>query len=438
MGEAHLRARRTLALVSQTLARLYQVATHLLALSRGSSHARAALSLWVLLAMSVGTCESTVVCEGVSDHGHCSWIKDLERGCQSDEHAKESCAWTCCNRPDVPLPSMSEAEQLQALADAAPRNLRPTNRACSTATPCTPFYLEEEYGLEMHAVRDCFLRRNQLSAREGEALKVDDHVFAGEAQHLTDLALLHQLRNHPLRTFNRSAAIHFTGILPTVSWMLDQYDRSHGCNIGTHDERMQGATIGLGSLLEQLDDDDERIYVFVSTHWDPRGVLGAVYDLMQQQPRRLLIAGSDTSFVSPHDGNDWLKRFGDLRPNFVTTPYAASYRLDDKARMAATTCDPSRREHSFFFAGTMQRTSTGQLRESVMRTMANGNPRAMIVDHNIEENHVAFRDEARMYAERMLSARYCLVPAGDTATSRRLYDALAAGCHPVTSTNFNM
>ena len=31
----------------------------------------------------------------------------------------------------------------------------------------------------------------------------------------------------------------------------------------------------------------------------------------------------------------------------------------------------------------------------------------------------------------MARSRYCLVPAGDTPSSRRLYDALAAGCVPV-------
>merc|ERR1719253_2488921 len=37
----------------------------------------------------------------------------------------------------------------------------------------------------------------------------------------------------------------------------------------------------------------------------------------------------------------------------------------------------------------------------------------------------------QQYASRMLSARFCMVPAGDSATSRRLFDAMAAGCTPV-------
>ena len=37
-------------------------------------------------------------------------------------------------------------------------------------------------------------------------------------------------------------------------------------------------------------------------------------------------------------------------------------------------------------------------------------------------------NQALENVERLLRAKFCLIPAGDTPTSRRMYDALAAGC----------
>ena len=40
------------------------------------------------------------------------------------------------------------------------------------------------------------------------------------------------------------------------------------------------------------------------------------------------------------------------------------------------------------------------------------------------------------YVQGMLSSIFCLVPEGDTSTSRRLFDALAAGCIPIVIADF--
>ena len=43
----------------------------------------------------------------------------------------------------------------------------------------------------------------------------------------------------------------------------------------------------------------------------------------------------------------------------------------------------------------------------------------------------SYRSAVEAYTQEILSARFCLVPRGDTPTSRRLYDAMHAGCIPV-------
>ena len=92
---------------------------------------------------------------------------------------------------------------------------------------------------------------------------------------------------------------------------------------------------------------------------------------------------------------------------------------------------------SFFFSGTMGRIGTGSLRSAVIRGMQGAaSARAHIRDFHPHEwesldDDESFHDAVWQYAHDMKSAHFCLVPAGDTATSRRLFDALGAGCMPV-------
>ena len=145
--------------------------------------------------------------------------------------------------------------------------------------------------------------------------------------------------------------------------------------------------------------------------------------------RRLLFAGSDVAFATP-----WGRRSLDLSPNFVSVPYVTSYLLDDAARDPDRTCSPAQRTTTFYFGGALNRcqqnTCEGALRSNVMRAMAAQSPRANVVGVSIVRDRPV-PTQLATYARAMLSSRYCLVPAGDTATSRRLFDAMAAGCEPV-------
>lgn len=119
-----------------------------------------------------------------------------------------------------------------------------------------------------------------------------------------------------------------------------------------------------------------------------------------------------------------------LKPNFVTIPYVTSYYLENQKWAS---CKASDRTQSFFFAGSMGRTGAGSHRYDVMRVMELGSHESLIIDAHFgywqgEKNTTSM---AFTYAERLRRSRFCLVPAGDTATSRRLYDAIAAGCLPV-------
>ena len=58
--------------------------------------------------------------------------------------------------------------------------------------------------------------------------------------------------------------MHFTGVLPTVSFFADW--RHLSCNYGIgggHAQRMQAAADALRAAFASLDDDDRRVYVLV-------------------------------------------------------------------------------------------------------------------------------------------------------------------------------
>ena len=198
------------------------------------------------------------------------------------------------------------------------------------------------------------------------------------------------------------------------------------------------AAASLASMIADLPTGSDRVFVIVSGLWEPSEQLGAVFPLFgSPHGRQHLVFGSPDLAWSClrffwDDAHHSKSMFPfDLRPNFLSVPYVASYRINKLAIQPDSTCDDiSQRTVSFFFAGSLHRRAGGIHRGAVMLAMARESPHALLIDHrpNASESMVEL---ARAYAGHMRRSRYCLVPAGDTATSRRLFDALAAGCEPV-------
>ena len=242
--------------------------------------------------------------------------------------------------------------------------------------PCTPFYIDESTDVAMPGLASCFDNYNHL---DHAALRVDDHVIPRYAQYLADLHLLWQLRAHPSRVHDPGlASIHFTGILPMVSFVA-QHDGHCQQQGGSHAARMTRAAVALSHKLAQLKPGDSRMYVLVATSHDLNKVLGDLYPLLETPLGRkhLVLAGSDLFFSTPHI-------YGHSRnvtSNYVTMPYVASYRIDELARHPDETCNASTRDRSFFFAGTMDRQNLGSSRASIMFAMANASTNRLVINH---------------------------------------------------------
>jgi hypothetical protein len=386
-----------------------------------------------------------------SDFRHCVEEKN-EGACKDNDWVKEHCVDTCALKFVDLITALDEgsphatdiqgmecspvAGQVRAYAGMLPSS------GCSGGTP---FYLDESGAFNMTEVHTCFGFATGIPINKpgGQELHVDDHVDNDSAQHLTDLHLLQQLRIHPMRTFDPNAAsIHFTGITPSINWFFSVMDpkKVEGkCKMlrGTKSQkrRMEAATLQLKHAIEGLAADTKRVYVVVSTYWLTGEALTDPLISLMKSPlgkKRIIFATCDVEMAAAVG----------LQSNFMPVPYVASYRLDKAARaLDPKDCLATSRDIDFFFAGTFQRcgnkcdTNEGALRGNVLRTIQSESNNSLLIDLlDADDRKTAGRDyleQAELYAQRLLRSRFCLVPAGDTKTSRRIFEALAAGCIPV-------
>lgn len=332
----------------------------------------------------------------------------------------------CEHQRDYPPESMSSP--ILASAEQTLKTCKPATHEANllrSETGCaTPFYLNEEGPLSMAEVQACYERYHNLMANDR---RTDNHMSPERAQHLGDLHILQQLRSHPSRVYDPDAAsVHFTGLTPTLSYLIDRFDipchsikRPKGPgDFESHQDRMRRAADWLRREFGQLHGDKERVYVIISSYYTTMQALGDIYHLMDSREgrRRILFGNSDLSFMRPWNDVADGDREKDLTPNHVTIPYVSNYRLDDAARSPEITCDASKRDVSFFFAGNMGRTGEGAKRADLMRTLELADPeRSLMVDHRLVYQKSGpqgsnWAEGAKQYADRLLRSRFCLVP----------------------------
>ena len=288
------------------------------------------------------------------------------------------------------------------------------------------FYLDESAGLSFAEVESCLKRTFQLTF---PGLDSYDNMIPNHAEHLADLMVLWQLRSHPWRTNDSSAAIvHVTGVLPFASFLAST--RVPDCMaLGSHTDRMRSAAETLQRKLTSLQGHPQtrRIYVIVNTDWECTDTLGKpMLDFLSSNLGRehVYYATSDMGFASKNC------RGHNIAGNSIIIPYVATHVIDQAAQNPDNLCNASTRTISFYFAGDLIRTDQGHYRKDVLNAMASQGSDAQVL-HRRFRSVTDYHQMALEYRDNLLRSRYCLVPAGDTPTSRRLFDALAAGCIPV-------
>mmetsp|Transcript_16479 Transcript_16479/g.41375 ORF Transcript_16479/g.41375 Transcript_16479/m.41375 type:complete len:468 (+) Transcript_16479:326-1729(+) len=310
---------------------------------------------------------------------------------------------------------MPRAGDVPGSADA------PGGRLRALLPSSTPFYLDEGPGLEMHAVHACL---DALLAKmsAGASVRFDDIMPPNKAAYLSDLLILRALRSHPQRVLTPSqAALHFTGLTPHASLVAN-----YSCLLATgetHETRMQRATDALRMTVEQTA--ERRLYVIMHPSWNWRALGVSLRALLAQHARsgRFVLATGDRTYAA-HVSKIHAREA-------VIIPYLPSERLalcDEVAPMKL-------RELSVYFTGNMHRQrGEGRVRFQAIEGIARGTQRGKFVDRVFRrqsEHRLSYATMAQDCAREMSASRFCLAPAGDVPTSRRIPDAMAAGCIPV-------
>ena len=328
-----------------------------------------------------------------------------------------------------------------------------------------PFYLHETNAFNMSDSLACI--RQIAEAADG-----DDPVTLGAnvAEHMTDVHLIERLREHPLRVHDPAQArLHVIGA-PLVStfhflWHVNELrklmsgastphpalKRLEACGkAGTLDYHRVRAREMAAALraLPAFKEHSGRNFLALGTSYLAAQALGP--DLLQ-----LLLVGpalftsSDKYYHLPGEFGvataKWLSR-----TDPIILPYKASALLEKDAwERPSSTTDVAPRPTKFMFHGRMERECGGRLRgdEGCLRgSVLPGIATRLDASLNVSIASVSAEkvvwDQAatRRLSEETLSlhkhSEFCLVPAGDSPTSRRLYDALASGCVPVVLADF--
>ena len=141
-------------------------------------------------------------------------------------------------------------------------------------------------------------------------------------------------------------------------------------------------------------------------------------------PNRLYIATSDVLFARRNN-------YSPLKA--IVVPYRANYVLNNPGH---SNVQPERKNTSFFFAGTLRGAAHKALRGKVFEPMGkidvNGTA-GIIIDSALGHsgtggniNEILAETIAQLH-----HTYFCLAPAGDSFSSRRTFETIAAGCLPV-------
>ena len=336
------------------------------------------------------------------------------------------------------------------------------------------FYLHDSDPYNFTDSVHCLLNATGLSA---DVDTFDDQWLPDMAEHMVDWFLLKRFERHPARVYDPDAAqLHVIGSPFTAAY------RAHRGFTWKNIPEGLGGPLGCGDMNAFY-----RRTAAIARHlkgtpwWKQHGgrnflMLNSFYylnNVLGPELLNTLLSGpaiftsSDTSYF------DFLAINETVTPTVV--PYKAHYRLEDfawvQAALSAQVGAPPRaRTNSVMFHGSTGRGFEGRLAdrteyvEGELRQLICDRLGPKLADHSLRcvqdqwkqamaEETSALRgrsigeylktDGNRTWVapkgntadpstlEAYLNSKICLVPAGDTPTSRRLFDSMAAGCLPV-------
>ena len=325
------------------------------------------------------------------------------------------------------------------------------------------FYLHDSDPYNFTDSVHCLLSATGLRA---DVDAFDERLVPDSAEHMVDWWLLKRFERHPARVYDPDAAqLHVIGSPFTAAYRAHRgYGAlgQHGCGDRNAFYRR---TAAIARHLEG------------TPWWKQHGgrnflILNSFYylnDMLGPELLNTLLSGPAIFTSSDRNYVDFKAINETVTPTVV--PYKAHYRLEDFAWLQVD-AQPKARTSSVMFHGSTGRGGINAYVEGELRQEICDRLGPKLADHSLrcvqdqwkqavaEETsalHVGaeiksakwvpphsapliLADKGRVGTgkladpstlEAYLNSKICLVPAGDTPTSRRLFDSMAAGCLPV-------
>ena len=233
------------------------------------------------------------------------------------------------------------------------------------------------------------------------------------AQNMAEVWMHRAMLSHPRRVLNpEHANMFYIPLYITVSSDAVPMAGSLLCRGITHYERLEIALDYLehkSKFFKRLGGAD---HFFTCSWWRCGPALGNRARVVLS---RTVLAINE----SPPAQNDWAR--WECLNRVVTIPYVASSKLTSTGIDHHLKLD---RQIPFYFAGR----SRGRIERENLSIIQEEFP-----ESSIGVTTWDWTDGPDTYADHISNSKYCLCPRGDTLSSRRLYDAIAAGCIPVMS-----
>ena len=259
---------------------------------------------------------------------------------------------------------------------------------------------------------------------------IDMVLPVGYAQYSVELPLLRGLETHPLRTYDlERAALHVVAAAPLASYLVGLYIEH---NISAHVDRMSRLADALRSNTHLR---QGRPFLFIFGHPSFDKILGLPL-VRALGKRNVILATTDPTFSRiVSQSFSFSPAFKRVVERGIAVPLLAHSLAHETSAHAVL----ERRRAGFMFHGGLGRFDFG-LRNKTIAIMGAVRQKGIPVDIQIGEmtrgnqNGLASSFNNARYARSassFLRASLCMVPSGDVVTSRRLFDALEAGCVPV-------
>lgn len=322
-------------------------------------------------------------------------------------------------------PSMSA---LDSLSLAVPTS--DTSEAKIVFPPDFKFYLLAEGPFNMDDTVSCLYQHLGTSLAKDD---MDLHLMPNWSEHLVDIWLFKQLLDHPMRTRDPAEArLHVVGAPLTASYLAATATNGTCGGKEDHALRSQAVKDALEALPEFQKCDGCNFLFAVSSPFFRR-ILGRSLWKFLRKDKPVLFATADRDY---HQTDD--KESKGIMPEMwklINIPYKAHFMTEAAALGGADLAAP--RDVSFTFHGKTDRRSGGRDRPQLLK-IAELVPHTSVRDTDFKDfsSPADFEAASQETAETYLRSAFCFVPAGDTPTSRRLFDSIAAGCVPIVFADF--